>query len=247
VQVAGADDSATVEGALAGRPLLFFPYRGSAAALVGVDLETEAGRHHWIIATVEEGRPRVLTGRLAIVPRLFSVERLTLPREMVDLDEATARRADRETAQLRSLFGTVTAQRLWRGPFVTPVPAGTGTGFGARRIINGRERSPHSGLDYPASPGAIVVAANSGRVALVADFFFPGRLVVLDHGLGLYTAYFHLQRAMVGEQEWVSRGRPIGVVGATGRATGPHLHFAVTVGSARVDPAQLLGLDAREE
>jgi murein DD-endopeptidase MepM/ murein hydrolase activator NlpD len=91
-----------------------------------------------------------------------------------------------------------------------------------------------------------VVAVNEGRVALVADYFFPGRLVVLDHGLGFYTLYFHLHEILVLEGERVSRGQSIGKVGATGRATGPHLHFGVQVGAARIDPATLLELTVRD-
>ena len=88
-----------------------------------------------------------------------------------------------------------------------------------------------------------MVAANTGKVALVAEFFFPGRLVILDHGLGLYTLYFHLDTTSVVEGERVEQGRTIGTVGATGRATGPHLHFGAQVGAARIDPAILLGLE----
>src|SRR4030095_9774187 len=98
------------------------------------------------------------------------------------------------------------------------------TGFGARRIINGQPRAPHAGADYAADRGTPVVAAHRGRVALVADFFFPGRLVALDHGLGLYTLYFHLDTVVVTDGELVDRGQTVGTVGSTGRATGPHLH-----------------------
>jgi len=123
--------------------------------------------------------------------------------------------------------------------------AGTapGTGFGARRVINGQPRAPHGGIDYSAPKGTPVVAANTGRVALVAEFFFPGRLVVLDHGLGLYTLYFHLDTVLASEGERIERGQALGTVGASGRATGPHLHFGAQVGAARVDPAALLGLE----
>jgi len=144
---------------------------------------------------------------------------------------------------LAILYRTITPERLWRGKFTKPVgtPA-PGTGFGARRIINGQARSPHGGIDYSAPRGTPVVAANAGRVALVAEFFFPGRLVVLDHGLGLYTLYFHLDTTSVAEGERVELGQTLGSVGATGRATGPHLHFGAQVGTARVDPTTLLGL-----
>ena len=117
-----------------------------------------------------------------------------------------------------------------------------GEGFGFRRIINGQPRMPHGGVDFAAERGATVMAANRGRVALVAEFFFAGRLVVLDHGLGLYTLYFHLDRADVEEGALVERGDPIGTVGATGRATGPHLHWGAQLGPSRVDPRSLLSL-----
>jgi len=118
--------------------------------------------------------------------------------------------------------------------------------WGARRIINGQPRAPHTGVDYSADPGTPVVAANAGRVALVAEYFFPGRLIVLDHGLGLFTLYFHLERVDVRDGERVERGQPIGAVGASGRATGPHLHFGAKLGRARIDPAALLSLPLAE-
>jgi murein DD-endopeptidase MepM/ murein hydrolase activator NlpD len=179
--------------------------------------------------------------------RDFPVQRLSLPGEMVDLDPATERRALTEGERLRTVYQMVTPERLWRGRFVRPVAGSEpGSGFGARRVINGQPRSPHAGLDYSAAAGTPVVAANDGRVALVAEYFFPGRLVVLDHGLGLYTLYFHLDEIVVREGDRVTRGQPIGTVGATGRATGPHLHFGVQVGAARVDPTALLELAVRD-
>ena len=244
LHVKGVPDDATVEGSVGGRPLTFFPYAGGQAALVGLDLDTTPGAQPWRLAVVEEGRPpRARSGRIHLRRRAFPVERLTLPRAQVDLDPPTEQRAIAETGRLTRLYRTITPERLWRGRFTRPV-AGTepGTGFGARRIINGQPRSPHGGIDYTAPRGAPVVAANSGRIALVADFFFPGRLVVLDHGLGLYTLYFHLDAVAVGEGERVVRGQTLGSVGSTGRATGPHLHFGAQVGGARVDPAALLGL-----
>lgn len=244
LHVKGVPDDATVEGSVGGRSLAFFPYAGGQAALVGLDLDTTPGAQPWRLAVVEEGRPpRARSGRIHLRRRAFPVERLTLPRAQVDLDSPTEQRAIAETRRLTRLYRTITPERLWRGRFTRPV-AGTepGTGFGARRIINGQPRSPHGGIDYTAPRGTPVVAANSGRIALVADFFFPGRLVVLDHGLGLYTLYFHLDAVAVGEGERVERGQTLGSVGSTGRATGPHLHFGAQVGGARVDPAALLGL-----
>ncbi len=248
LRLRGAPDGATIEGTADGRSLVFFPYAGGHAALVGFDLEVKPGTKPWQLAVLEPGRdPRTARGKVQLLPREFSVQRLTLPPGMVDLDPETERRAVAETERLRTLYRTITPERLWRGAFTRPV-GGTepGTGFGARRIINGKPRMPHGGTDYAAPAGTPVVAVNSGRVALVGDFFFPGRLVAIDHGLGLYTLYFHLESAVVSQGDPVERGQTIGTVGATGRATGPHLHFGAHVGGARIDPATLLVLGLRD-
>ena len=244
LHVRNVPEAARVEGSVDGRPLTFFRYAGGHAALLGIDLEAKPGARPWGVAVLEpEREPRTARGTVRFVPRRFPVERLTLPRPMVELDPDTERRAVAEAQRLTAVFRAITADRLWRGRFTRPV-GGTlpGTGFGARRIINGAPRSPHGGIDYSMPLGTPVVAANTGRVALVDEFFFPGRLVVLDHGLGLYTLYFHLDSVTVSEGERVERGQTLGSVGASGRATGPHLHFGAQVGTARVDPAALLGL-----
>jgi hypothetical protein len=248
LQLRGASDAATIEGMVDGQPLVFFPYAGGHAALVGFDLEVKPGSKAWQLAVVEAGRdPRTTRGKVRVLPREFPVQRLTLPPGMVDLNPETERRAMSEGERLRTLYRTITPERLWRGAFTHPI-GGTdpGTGFGARRIINGKPRMPHSGTDYAAPTGTPVVAVNSGRVALVGDFFFPGRLVAIDHGLGLYTLYFHLDSVAVSQGDLVERGQAIGTVGATGRATGPHLHFGAHVAGARIDPETLLVLGVRD-
>jgi len=244
VHVKNVTEAATVEGSVDGRPLTFFPYGGGHAALFGIDLDAKPGRYAWRVGVVEKGQePQTAQGALRVQRREFSVERLSLPKGMVDLDPETERRANDESKRLATVYRLITPERLWRGKFTKPVGmVGEGTGFGARRVINGQPRSPHGGSDYSAPRGTPVVAANGGRVALVADFFFPGRLVIVDHGLGLYTLYFHLDTIVVAEAQRVERGQPLGTVGATGRATGPHLHFGAQMRAARVDPATLLGL-----
>ena len=248
LRLRGAPDGATVEGMVDGRPLLFFPYAGGHAALVGFDLEVKPGVKPWQLTVVAAGRdPLTVKGTVTVHRRDFRVQRLTLPSGMVDLDPETERRAVAEGERLQAMYRTITPERLWRGAFTRPVGGiDPGTGFGARRIINGQSKMPHGGTDYAAPAGTSVVAVNSGRVALVADFFFPGRLVAIDHGLGLYTLYFHLESTAVTQGELVERGQTVGTVGATGRATGPHLHFGAHVGGARVDPATLLVLGVRD-
>ncbi len=240
----GAPEAAVVEGSVGGRPLTFFPYAGGHAALVGLDIDVKPGAQPWRLAVLESARElRRLTGKVTILGREFSVQRLSVPPGMADLDPETEHRAVSEGERLRTLYRTISPERLWRGPFVRPVAGSEApTGFGARRIINGKPRAPHAGVDYAVPLGTPVVAANTGRVALVADYFFPGRLVVLDHGLGLYTLYFHLDTVTVAEGDRADRGQPLGTVGMTGRTTGPHLHFGAQLGPARIDPAALLSL-----
>ncbi len=244
VRIEGPGDGASVEGAVGGRPLAFFRDAHGYAALVGFDLEVKSGHEAWWVAVREPERPpREVRGRLRVRGRDFPVQRLTLPGGMVDLDPETERRATAEARTLQTVYRTITGERLWRGSFVRPVAGDEpGSGFGARRIINNQPRAPHGGTDYAAPRGTPVVSANDGRVALVAEYFFPGRLVIIDHGLGLYTLYFHLDEVRTALGERVARGQPIGAVGSTGRATGPHLHFGVQLAGARVDPERLLGL-----
>lgn len=244
VFVTGLPDAKAVEGSLAGQPLTFFPYGDGYAALAGIDLEARPGMATWRVGVMDaRDQPLKASGRLQIRARKFPVQRLTLPREMVELDAPTLQRVEEESKRLRTLYATITPERHWRGRFAKPVGVpDAGEGFGARRIINGQPRAPHAGLDYSADAGTPVVGANAGHVALVAEYFFPGRLVVLDHGLGLYTLYFHLERADVSDGDRVERGQIIGRVGASGRATGPHLHFAAHLRQTRIDPALLLQL-----
>jgi murein DD-endopeptidase MepM/ murein hydrolase activator NlpD len=185
------------------------------------------------------GHPESLSIRVGAYP--YPAQTLTLPKEKVDLSAEDLARVRRENAEIVRLWGR-TGRRRFRLPLHAPLdPLPGGGRFGSRRIINGQPRSPHSGADYSAEAGEPVLAAGDGVVALVGDHFFAGRSVFLDHGDGLITMYFHLSRADVQEGDEVRRGQPIGAVGSSGRATGPHLHFGVRWHRARIDPALLLG------
>jgi murein DD-endopeptidase MepM/ murein hydrolase activator NlpD len=249
LRVEGPAEGAVLDGTVGGRPLSFFRDTSGYAALVGFDMELTAGRLPWRIEIREPaGAVRSLAGVVPVGRREFDVQRLTLPTPMVDLDPETERRAVTEAETLRKLYRTLTPERFWRGRFQRPVAGDeAGSGFGSRRVINGHPRAPHGGTDYAAPRGTPVVSVNDGRVALVADYFFQGRFVVLDHGLGLYTLYFHLDETRVEIGQRVARGQVLGAVGSTGRATGPHLHFGVQLGAARIDPERLLALPLSDE
>jgi murein DD-endopeptidase MepM/ murein hydrolase activator NlpD len=158
----------------------------------------------------------------------------------VDLSAEDLARVGRENGLIGALWARRGPPRfaLPLAPPLERLPAGGR--FGSRRFFNGQPRSPHSGADYAAAAGTAVLAAAAGEVALTGDFFFAGRSVFLDHGDGLLTMYFHLSEIDVEPGTLVERGQRIGRVGQSGRATGPHLHFAGRWRGARVDPALLL-------
>ncbi len=233
-----------LQGSLDDQPLIFSRVgSGHVQAIIGIDLEAAGRRLLRLQAKDRQGRVRAREWPIRIRPRRFSVQRLTLPQQMVDLDSETAKRASEEASRLNVIWKGVTPERYWHGAFLPPVASPAGPeGFGFRRIINEQPRSPHAGADYQAPPGSIVRASNAARVALAEEQFFGGNSVVLDHGLGLYTIYFHLEEFLVNAGEKVRKGQEIGKVGATGRATGPHLHFGIRLQGARIDPAALLRL-----
>jgi murein DD-endopeptidase MepM/ murein hydrolase activator NlpD len=214
--------------------------------LVGVDLEQPPGPVE-VRAEATDGGGQLLRGKraLRVLDAHYPVQHLTVPRAFVELDAATLERVSHEKRVMDSLWGAVRSDRLWREPFRVPLEGGgPGWGFGVRRIINGEPRSPHTGTDYSASPGTPVLAANGGIVVLVADHFFAGTSVVLDHGLGLYTMYFHLQESLVREGQHVDKGEVIARVGSSGRATGPHLHWGARLHGSRIDPEDLLQISS---
>lgn len=238
VRVAAAEP----RGKFDGRPLRFFGAGGEHVALVGIDLDRAAGRYPIRVETTSG----VVETTIEVRATRFPEERLTVPKTYTELDAKTLARVKREQKLLGALWPKSAGERLWRGDFVRPADGPSGSPFGLRRFFNGEPRSPHAGIDIRAPQGALVRSANRGRVVLAKDLFFTGKTLVLDHGLGVFTLYVHLSKMNVASGKVVERGAEIGRVGATGRATGPHLHFAVRVGDARIDPDAILArsLDA---
>lgn len=211
------------------------PTLDGAWGIAAADLEAEPGGH--VLRVASEGF--MASAAVKVRDGGYGLERLTLPEDKVTLSERDLKRVKRESKELEPVWDETSGEPLWDGPFVMPAEGRTSGEFGTRRILNGEPRSPHSGLDIAAPAGTPVVAANTGRVAFVGDFFFNGRFVVVDHGLGVFTVYTHLRTVEVREGDMVEKGAAIGEMGSTGRATGPHLHFSVKVGTARVSPREL--------
>lgn len=225
-----------------------WPMRESAPGryegLIGVDLEDPAGKAS-VTAEGFLGATRFhAEAELTISSREFAVQKLTLPKGMAEFDNATLLRIGAEAAELSMMFSRVTPQ-IWRTPFLPPVEEYLPTNFGVRRVINGDPRMPHSGVDIRLPAGTPVRAIADGRVAFAGERFFGGRSVVIDHGGGVFSLYYHMEEFSAAEGQAVVRGDRIGSVGTTGRATGPHLHFGVRVPGGRVDPTRLLALPGR--
>lgn len=212
---------------------------------LGVDLSTKPGTYHVVARSFPSGLEKDFSIR--IVEKDYGVRRLTLPQEMVDLDAKTLTRAKSEATVMKDLWKAPPAIPRWRGNFLRPIPGGVVGPFGRRSVINEQPRSRHSGVDLKGERGTPVRAINHGRVVLAEDHFFSGLSVVIDHGGGIQSMYFHLDRITVDKEQMVKKGEVIGLVGSTGRATGPHLHWGVRINGARVDPLRLTFLSRRLE
>ena len=211
-------------------------------ALLGVDLEKAPGDYEFSVsATMGNGERAECTAVLTVRAGKFATESLTVQKQFVEPNEQQAQRTVAEQEKLRQIFDHTTPEKLWHGSFRLPLGGGVrGTNFGKRRILNGQPRSPHTGADFPAPTGTPIHATQSGRIVLAEELYFSGNTVIIDHGLGIYSLYGHLSATDVAVGDSVKAGAVIGKVGATGRVTGPHLHWGVTVNKARVNPIQLV-------
>jgi murein DD-endopeptidase MepM/ murein hydrolase activator NlpD len=214
-------------------------------AWLGIDLEQEPGEHNFeVSARNPNGEEIHCNAKIEVNAGHFATESLKVEKQFVEPDAEQLARATAERQRLVEIYARVTPERLWIGSFRLPL-AGikTGGNFGRRRILNRQPGSPHTGVDFPAAAGTPVHAAQRGRVVVAEPLFFSGNTVVLDHGLGIYTLYGHLQSISVKEGQIAEAGALLGKVGATGRVTGPHLHWGLTVERARVNALQIVGLE----
>jgi hypothetical protein len=206
--------------------------------LIGIDLDVRPGTHP---VDIDAGSPETrVTYPLIVKPHRFPTRTLNVDPDLVNPPPQEMERITREAAQIRRLWDAPAGARLWNGPFVRPVPDAANSSFGTRSIYNGESRSPHGGTDFLSPSGRPIKAPNAGRVVLAGTLYFTGGTVVIDHGLGVLSLFAHLSKVGVREGDVVKTGDEIGEVGATGRVTGPHLHWAVRVSGARVDPLSLL-------
>lgn len=247
VEIRSALPLAQLEAHWQGQRLRFWPAgnpEGVQRALLGIDLAQPAGRFPLTLsADGASGERLTCSVWLSVEEAKFATERLRVDRRFVELTPEDLERARREGERLRALWQEVTPERLWQGAFRLPLEGIESAGnFGRRRWLNQQPRSPHGGEDFSAPAGTPVRATERGRVVLAEALLFSGNTVVLDHGLGLYTFYGHLESIGVKEGELVEAGAVVGRVGATGRVTGAHLHWAVRLNATRVNPLDLVAV-----
>lgn len=227
-----------VEGTFNGKQLHFNPAEKTFRALIGIDLNQAPGNYP--LEVMINGKK--LLRNIRIVKKTYPLQQLTLPEGMVVLSPENEARADRELKKIAAIW-PVDSLRIWSGNFIDPLPGKkVGTPFGVRRIINDIPKNSHSGVDITADEGEAVLAPNDGVVVLVDDQFYSGHSVVIDHGQGIYTMFFHLSKINVQYGQAVMKGDTIALVGSTGRSTGAHLHWGVRVQGAKVDPLELIKL-----
>lgn len=210
-------------------------------ALVGIDLDVPAGP---MLVTIEPGTPASTTVvyRLNVKSKSFPTRRLTVNPDFVTPPPEVEARIETEAKELTEIWASSSPTRLWSGAFVRPVPQAANSAFGTRSIFNGQARSPHGGADFASPAGTAVKAPGGGRVVLAKALYYTGNTVVLDHGLGLFSLFAHFSAISVNEGDVVTTGTVLGRVGATGRVTGPHLHWTLRADGARVDPLSLLAV-----
>jgi murein DD-endopeptidase MepM/ murein hydrolase activator NlpD len=203
-------------------------------------LEAHPGKSAVQIRLMSGGRVKASEMEITIKAKEYGLRNLTLPKEMDELDGPTLERVQKESKIIAAVWSHPLKERLWQGPFIRPLNTEVSGAFGVKSIINGSPRAPHSGVDLRGEAGTPIVAVNRGRVVLTADLFFTGNTVLIDHGGGIQSMYFHMERVGVKSGQTVQQGDVIGWVGATGRATGPHLHFGMRVNATNVNPLHFI-------
>lgn len=239
-------DGASLEGAWLDRKLQFFRGRDGHAwyALAGVDVQAQTGSSNLqISARIAGGATIDLSRTVEILPAHYRTSALTVAPKFVEPGPDEMMRIKAERALKDKVFASSASAPLWSGDFRAPVHAPPTDSFGTRRTFNGELASIHQGMDFRAAPGTPVRAGNSGVVVLAQPLYYEGNCVVIDHGLDLFTISMHLSRIDVHEGDRVVAGQLLGLSGATGRVTGPHLHWAVRWQNAYLDPAKLLRMD----
>lgn len=219
----------------------FYPYNGGAFALVGIDYRTLPGEYKVITQFRNEETLVESLKIIRVLPRIFPTSQITVSPERLVLRSSEAWEEDRP--QINEIKAASSGKPLWIGKFLLPLSGEIKNNFGLIRFINQESAGQHSGIDICAPEGTPVKAANSGIIRLARFLKVTGNTIIIDHGCNLFSSYSHLSSLLVKEQDYVYKGQVIGEVGSTGFSTGPHLHWATTIGSTFIDPWLLIQED----
>ncbi len=221
------------------------PSEVRAEVLLPVPLDYKEGRYElrWDARfSGNEPRERMLTEsrQIQVTSKEYPVQPLTVEKKYVTPDPALKERIARETKQLVAALRTVSPVRYWTLPLARPVPGTLSSVFGLRRVLNGQPRGAHKGVDFRGKTGEPIKSMAPGKVVLTGDFYYPGKFVAVDHGLGVVSISMHMSEVKVAAGQTVKTGDVLGLIGATGRVTGPHLHLGLSVLGQSVDALPLL-------
>jgi murein DD-endopeptidase MepM/ murein hydrolase activator NlpD len=214
------------------------------SALVGIDLDAKPGAYTVHVTASSPQGPLATDIQIAVVSKKFPTRRLSVDEAFVNPPESARARIEAESKETAAIFAASAPERLWT-KFIRPVAQPANSAFGTRSVFNGQPRSAHSGADFLSPAGTPVKAAAAGRVMLAKNLYYSGNTVIVDHGLGVFSLFAHLSRIDVAAGQSVTESQVVGLVGATGRVTGPHLHWTVRVSGARVDPLGVLAVLSR--
>ena len=249
ITVEMAAPATRVSGRFLGKELSFFKGDKPSVwyALAGVDLETAPGTYDLAINAVVPRRGLAhAVRRVAVASGDFKSGTVEVPENFVTPDAAGKRQIAQDAALKSRVYAHFIAQPQWSGDFRKPVDAPSTPSFGMTRVYNEEMTSQHRGTDFPAKEGAIVSASNAGTVVLAKELFYEGNCVIVDHGQHLFTIYMHLAKMDVNVGDKVKKGDHLGLSGATGRVTGPHMHMGVRWNGAYLDPTKLLAMTLPE-
>ena len=211
-------------------------------ALIPVNYYTKPHKDK-IIAVVQRGDKKYYKRfNVQIVDGKYKIEKLRVAPSKAHFSKEALKRIARESREAKKICNTITPYSFWSKKFIYPMKSKITSSFGNRRVFNGSLKSYHSGTDFRAKTGTLIRAVNDGKVVLVKNRFFAGNSVIINHGEGIYTGYYHMSKFKVKRGQIVNQGDILGLAGATGRVTGPHLHFSARVWGIQVDPLQLLKL-----
>jgi murein DD-endopeptidase MepM/ murein hydrolase activator NlpD len=251
VTVTPSRDVTAVEAGAFANPIILWRGTGRTwQGLIGIPVDADTGRRDLVVhAGGDTNDSLFVRVPLQIGRTNFAERKLTVDEEFADPPESEIDRILSEQKQMDALFATTTPGRFWKGPWRLPVPGASTSSFGRLTYLNGEKRGRHQGADFHAATGTPVHAPNAGTVVLAKPLYFSGNTVILDHGDGLYSLFAHFSKTNVKVGAQVAQGDVLGEAGATGRVTGPHLHWAVRLHNVSVDPLSLVhavaGMDAQ--